>query len=83
VFFLDDLKEEMVTKFIVVKLIMDVKENIIECERIIFQPNVGLVVPWTTTCGMSIAILPGIFARVRKCRVLYIHAFMNTQDVNH
>ena len=64
VFFLDNLREETATKFSLVKLVMDVKENIVQCGKILLQPNIGLVVPWIIACGISIAFLPGTFARV-------------------
>ena len=64
--FLDNLREETVAKFTIVKLVTDVKKSIVECGKILLQPNIALAVPWIVGCGMSIAILPGTFARVRK-----------------
>ena len=67
VFFLDNLKEEVVTKFSVMKLVMDIKENTIESGKAILQPMVGLVIPWVIVCGMAIAVFPGTFSRVSVC----------------
>ena len=64
VFFLDNLKEEAVSKFSITKLFMDIKESIVESGKAILQPNVGLIVPLIITCGIAIAVFPGTFSRV-------------------
>ena len=67
VFFLDNLKEEVITKFSITKLAVDVKENIVESGKAVLQPNVGLVIPWIIACGIGIAVFPGTFSRVSLC----------------
>jgi len=67
VFFLDDLKEEMVTRFSIIKLCMDIKENIIECGKVALHPNICLAIPWIIACGIAIAVFPGTFSRVSHC----------------
>lgn len=64
VFFLDNLRDEITTKFSLVKSVIDVKNNIVQCGKILSQPNIGFVVPWIIACGISVAFLPGTFARV-------------------
>ena len=66
VFFLDNMKEEMATKFSLVKLLMDIKGGIVQCGKILSRPNISLVIPWIVACGISVAFLPGTFARVSK-----------------
>ena len=45
VVFLDNLREEEVTKFSIKKMLMEVKENIIESGKSVLQPNIGLSLP--------------------------------------
>ena len=72
VFFLDNLKEEAVTKFSIMKLVMDIKENTVNSGKAILQPIVGLVIPWIIVCGMAIAVFPGTFSRVGLCVCVFV-----------
>ena len=73
VFFLDNLKEEMVGKFSIIKLVTDVKENIVECGRALSLPNIGLAIPLLIASGIAIGVFPGTFSRVCVVKSLYVH----------